>query len=686
MNFRIVLLTDSIHTQCFAEIADSVEWALKELGHSVQRGATVAAVMDTTNIVFGLRPDNCALFELGAVPTNTIIYNGEQVTTQSIFPALAKVYKNFTIWDYSVANSKRYPVFGLKEPRVVRPGHCPLLEGRVPADVEKDSDVVFFGSKNARRQQLLDDLRAADMSVLEVPFGLYGAERDAYLARARIAVNVHFYEDSIFESVRCSYLMHNGIPVVSEASAEREEAKWSLSENVAYDQMVDACRLALRNCHLEGPLQLEGVRAISLLDDVRAALESGGEQGLAVSSDVAGSANASSDGVQEVVFKPTITLCMIVKNEAEIIQRCLASVAPHITGYSIVDTGSTDGTQERIRSFMSERGIPGDVHDCTWKEFDGSRTEAMELGSKFCGGEGWLMLIDADEFLVVEGGRLQVPLDGFDCYNSWISRCIGCTRWARPFLARANKSWFYEMPRHEGLFSRGHAPSRMEPLDGTLVLSMTDGARATESSYDRFLRDAQTLEKWGMSRHNHTRCAFYTAQSYRDAATGKTPPDRPALQKALMFYLKRVQQGGGFDMEVFEAMYQAGIAMNNLNYPLVRVQQQLLEAYNFRPSRAEPLYHLAQYYRESKQWALAAMFARTASQIPPTQDWFQGVQQDVYTWRAREELAVALTWLGQYQEAFEINASILARDDLSQDDRARVVENQATCMRMLGKT
>jgi len=47
---------------------------------------------------------------------------------------------------------------------------------------------------------------------------------------------------------------------------------------------------------------------------------------------------------------PTICLCMIVKNEAAVIERCLASVRPLIDTWVISDTGSTDGTQDLIRA------------------------------------------------------------------------------------------------------------------------------------------------------------------------------------------------------------------------------------------------------------------------------------------------------------------------------------------------
>ena len=39
--------------------------------------------------------------------------------------------------------------------------------------------------------------------------------------------------------------------------------------------------------------------------------------------------------------KKTVTLCMIVKDEKPVIERCLRSMAPYIDRYDITDTGST---------------------------------------------------------------------------------------------------------------------------------------------------------------------------------------------------------------------------------------------------------------------------------------------------------------------------------------------------------
>ena len=51
---------------------------------------------------------------------------------------------------------------------------------------------------------------------------------------------------------------------------------------------------------------------------------------------------------------PTICLTMIVKNESKVIRKCIDSVRDYINYWVIVDTGSTDGTQDLIKEIMAE--------------------------------------------------------------------------------------------------------------------------------------------------------------------------------------------------------------------------------------------------------------------------------------------------------------------------------------------
>src|ERR1017187_2429569 len=96
-----------------------------------------------------------------------------------------------------------------------------------------------------------------------------------------------------------------------------------------------------------------------------------------------------------------ITLCMIVKDEAHIIERCLDSVMGHITGWVIVDTGSTDGTQDLIREELAD--IPGVLLEEPFVNFSVNRTSLINHARQFVQAPvrrglntGYLLLLDAD--------------------------------------------------------------------------------------------------------------------------------------------------------------------------------------------------------------------------------------------------------------------------------------------------
>ena len=89
---------------------------------------------------------------------------------------------------------------------------------------------------------------------------------------------------------------------------------------------------------------------------------------------------------------PRIVLTMIVKNETAVLKRSLGSVRGLVDSWCIVDTGSTDGTQDMVRELMAD--IPGELHERPWVDFAHNRSEALELSRPL--GEYSLML-DADD-------------------------------------------------------------------------------------------------------------------------------------------------------------------------------------------------------------------------------------------------------------------------------------------------
>jgi tetratricopeptide (TPR) repeat protein len=86
----------------------------------------------------------------------------------------------------------------------------------------------------------------------------------------------------------------------------------------------------------------------------------------------------------------TLSLCMIVRDEEEMLPRCLAAAASAVDEIVIVDTGSTDRTIEIARSFGA-RVIE--------REWTGSFADARNVSFEAATGD-WIIYLDADEVLI----------------------------------------------------------------------------------------------------------------------------------------------------------------------------------------------------------------------------------------------------------------------------------------------
>ncbi|MEK0317681.1 glycosyltransferase [Cohnella sp. 56] len=91
-----------------------------------------------------------------------------------------------------------------------------------------------------------------------------------------------------------------------------------------------------------------------------------------------------------------LSLCMIVRNEADVIERCLASVAGVVDEMVVVDTGSQDSTPDIARSAGAE------VYRYPWT---GSFADARNYSLGRANGE-WILWMDADEALQAGDGEL----------------------------------------------------------------------------------------------------------------------------------------------------------------------------------------------------------------------------------------------------------------------------------------
>ncbi len=123
-------------------------------------------------------------------------------------------------------------------------------------------------------------------------------------------------------------------------------------------------------------------------------------------------------------------------------------------------------------------------------------------------------------------------------------------------------------------------------------------------------------------------------------------------------------------------MLRLAESVTKLEWPWLVVQDIYLQAWEFRPTRAEALYALARRYREDERYLPGHLFAQRAAQIPFPENDLLFIGADIYAWRAIDEQAVCASQLGNHAEAFGLCRRLLARPDIPDADRQRIAVNR----------
>jgi hypothetical protein len=264
------------HAEVFREIAENLLYGLRRLGYSAAIVENTFAA-DATAIVLGshmLREEHVA-----RIPRSAILYNFEQIhpgvpTLRTFIEVLAP---SFRVWDYSARNVATLE--RIARPRSVRRvpiGYSPELSRIAPAP-EQDIDVFFSGAISERRARVLDALRAEGLRVVSVS-SVYGAERDALIARSKVVLNLHYRaETRIFEVARVFYLLANRKAVVTELgpSTEIEDAMREAVLAAPYEELAAAACALVADASRRRELERRGFErflALSEAEILRVAL------------------------------------------------------------------------------------------------------------------------------------------------------------------------------------------------------------------------------------------------------------------------------------------------------------------------------------------------------------------------------------------------------------------------------
>ncbi len=350
-----------------------------------------------------------------------------------------------------------------------------------------------------------------------------------------------------------------------------------------------------------------------------------------------------------------VCLNMIVKNEAPVIARCLESVRPIIDYWVIVDTGSTDGTQDAIRAIMAD--VPGELHERPWRDFAHNRTEALDLARPH---GDYVLIIDADDVLEFDP-QFKMPVLDADSYQLRIVH--SSMTHARMQIVRAALPWVWRGVVHEFLTCEGASGCGL--VEGMRMRINHDGARRRDP--ETYRRDAEILAtalETETDPFMRSRYQFYLAQSYRDCGE---------KGKALQAYLERAELGFWIE-EVFISLYSAAKLQAALERPFDEVVATYLRAAKAVPGRLEALHGACRYCRlagRNKEGYELAKDARLSGE--PPNGLF--VEPWIYEYGLLDEFSINAYWAGAYAECLEACLKLLEEGKLPSSQRDRVIAN-----------
>lgn len=360
----------------------------------------------------------------------------------------------------------------------------------------------------------------------------------------------------------------------------------------------------------------------------------------------------------------TICLCMIVKDEAHVIARCLASVRPLVDHWVVVDTGSRDGTQDIVREAMT--GLPGEVVERPWRDFAHNRSEALELARPH---GTYSLIIDADDELVLPAGFVP-PTLAADSYS--IDILYGGTTYRRPQLVSNALPWRYRGVLHEFLECpdakvAGHLP---------IVMRINhEGRRSTDP--ETYARDAAILARALETETDPfliARYTFYLAQSYRDAG-------RPA--DALAAYLQRAELGFWVE-EVYVSLHQAGQMMEALG----RAPDEIIAIYGRAtetlPSRVEAAHAASRLCRGIFRYQQGYDIAKPSL---GRQAYAEGlfIKTWIYEYGLYDEYAVNAYWAGHYRDCMDGCLRAMTGGKVPANEVPRFLANMRFALDKLGE-
>jgi tetratricopeptide (TPR) repeat protein len=321
---------------------------------------------------------------------------------------------------------------------------------------------------------------------------------------------------------------------------------------------------------------------------------------------------------------PTICLNMIVKNESNIIYRLFDSVVKWIDCYCICDTGSTDDTVNKITQYFKDKNIPGKIVVEPFKDFSHNRNFSLQA----CKGmSDYVLLLDADMVFHPNENVFSKKMLTLDAY--YILQGSNDFYYKNVRIVRNDGRYSYVGVTHEYMDFPQNTVGNTFEKNVVFINDVGDGG----SKGNKYVRDVELLTRGITENPKNDRYHFYLANTLKDM--GKH-------DEAIEMYKRRIALGG-WNQEIWQSYYKIGTCYKNIG-KMPEALDAWLMAYNILPNRAENLYEIVKYYRETSKHNLSYLFYTIAKNVinecGSKKDEYLFLENDVYTHKCDYEYTI----------------------------------------------
>lgn len=287
-----------------------------------------------------------------------------------------------------------------------------------------------------------------------------------------------------------------------------------------------------------------------------------------------------------------INFCMIVKNGGELFQKMLKENYHLIDRWTIIDTGSDDGTVEFIEEFLKNK--KGKLYREEFEDFDKTRNKCLDYAGDKC---KYNIMLD-DTYIVQ--GKLREFLNKVrgDQFSNSFSLYIrsGDNEYVSNRITKSRDKLRYIFKIHEVIDFENNI-NIIIPQDEINIIDERS-EYMEKRTMNRKQKDLELLLEEHRENPNIPRHLYYIAQTYSLLQE---------YEKAAEYFEKRINhENPGFIPEKFDACFELARLYNfKLNKSWEICEKKYLEAYEIDNTRPESFYFIGIHYYLTNQKEIA---------------------------------------------------------------------------------